>query len=58
MAMTEPAADHRGMYEIFSELQAPPVSRPADWIAPAVEAVKAVFVGEHEKTKDDYALDA
>jgi hypothetical protein len=56
--MTEPAADHRGMYEIFSELQAPPVTRPADWAAPVVEAVKAVFVGASEQTKDDYALDA
>lgn len=53
---SEPAADHRGMHEIFSELNPAPVSRPADWIAPAVEAVKAVFM--QPQVQDDYALDA
>lgn len=53
---TEPAADHRGMFEIFSDLQAPPITRPVDWIEPVIEAVKAVFV--QPTTQDDYALDA
>lgn len=53
---TEPAADHSGMYAIFSELNPAPATRPLGWINPVAEAIKATF--QAPQTQDDYALDA